>query len=902
VGPTASVVICAYTQERWEWLKAAVASALDQTPRPVEVIVVVDHNPALAQLAHEQLPSVSVVQNAAERGLSGARNTGVAASHGEVVAFLDDDAAAEPGWLAGLLAPFDDADVMASGGVVEPIWHSARPGWFPAEFDWVIGCSFRGQSAGEDVRNPLGASMAIRRRVFQSIGGFHAAIGRVGTRPVGDEETELGVRIRSRWPMARVVMRDDSVARHHVPETRATVRYFLARCWAEGRSKAILAGLSGGRALDTEREYTRRALPRGVKRNLRELLAGDTWGAARATAIAAGLAVTVAGFAAERGLAVGKWRLRTDVLAAAVLFVVAAVLWITAVPAVNPRAMNDLGLISALPLQAIAAIGLLSAGAVVLLRAEPLPRGLLGLHLVALVVMLNAIPVLTEEVPRFGATWLHAGFADYIMRTGGLAPGLDARFNWPGFFILAALLTQLGGLASPLALAGWATVYFNLLFALPLAVLFRGLVRDERLVWAGLWVFYLANWIGQDYWAPQALGYFFFLVIIGVVVTCLGRAYPGSTTVATRLGALPVLGGHVTRAYMALTTPDGWRLSMTRTQAIALLGLLVVIFGFVAMSHEVTPFFIPSALLALVVADRLVPRTLPILFGVIAVTWVSYMTVPFLAGHAAGLLSEIGRLGGTVTENITSRVTGSAGHELTVRIRLLMTVALSAAALIGAWRRFRARRGVLTPLLLALSPIPLVALQSYGGEVVLRLYLFSLPFVTLLAAGALYGVGRPGARASVVAAAVCGVLAVGFFTARYGNERSEAFTTAEVTAVEWVLQTAPPGSLLVAAWPNLPWMFQSVERFTWMSDHDAPATVDPQHLRDLLATGTHPARYLVLTRSEGNYAEAFEGGPRGVFDAGVDALMSASTGFRLVYRNADAAVFVPAAQATGAAP
>src|SRR5205085_7371954 len=187
---------------------------------------------------------------------------------------------------------------------------------------------------------------------------------------------------------------------------------------------------------------------------------------------------------------------------------------------------------------------------------------LLALHVAALVVMLNGIPVLAEEVPRFGATWVHAGFTDYVMRTGALAPGIDARFNWPGFFVLAALLTQLGGLASPLALAGWASVYFNLLYALPLAVIFRSLVRDERLVWAGLWLFYLSDWIGQDYWAPQALGYFFFLTILATVLRYLQRPGDRVSRLAERLARLPRMGRLVSGAASVsetspVTTPTG---------------------------------------------------------------------------------------------------------------------------------------------------------------------------------------------------------------------------------------------------------------------------------------------------------------------------------------------------------
>ncbi|HEU0257614.1 MAG TPA: glycosyltransferase family 2 protein, partial [Microbacteriaceae bacterium] len=93
-----SVVICAYTQARWHDMNAAIASALRQ-PETDEVIVVIDHEDDLLRRTRQRWPHLSVVANTFQRGLSGARNSGVLAASGGVVAFLDDDATAEEGWL-----------------------------------------------------------------------------------------------------------------------------------------------------------------------------------------------------------------------------------------------------------------------------------------------------------------------------------------------------------------------------------------------------------------------------------------------------------------------------------------------------------------------------------------------------------------------------------------------------------------------------------------------------------------------------------------------------------------------------------------------------------------------------------------------------------------------------------
>jgi glycosyltransferase involved in cell wall biosynthesis len=298
---TVTVVICAYTQDRWAQIVAAVRSVRVQTTPPEQVVLVIDHNDELLQRATAAFPDVTVLPNAGPRGLSGARNTGIAASRGDVVAFLDDDAEAETDWLARLLGHYVDPDVIGVGGSAVPKWDRIPPSWFPAEFLWVVGCSFTGQpSHVAPVRNMIGCNMSFRRDALRHIGGFNAALGRVGRVPVGCEETELCIRARQRHPAGVVLYDPGARVRHRVPIDRATWDYFRRRCFAEGRSKAVVARLVGVESgLSSEREYTRRALPRGVWREVR-VSPTDPAGLLRAGAIVAGLTVTATGYLSGR--------------------------------------------------------------------------------------------------------------------------------------------------------------------------------------------------------------------------------------------------------------------------------------------------------------------------------------------------------------------------------------------------------------------------------------------------------------------------------------------------------------------------------------------------------------------------------------------------------------------------
>jgi glucosyl-dolichyl phosphate glucuronosyltransferase len=301
--PSISVVICAYTEARWADLMAALASLAVQRTPPLEIIVVVDHNPGLLARLRARVPNIVTVENGEARGLSGARNTGIRVAQGAVLAFLDDDAVAAPHWLERLGAAYAEPRVLGVGGAIEPLWTCGQPGWFPPEFLWVVGCTYRGMPEQvAPVRNLIGANMSFRREVFESVGGFRNGIGRRGTRPLGCEETELCIRATRCWPGRILLYEPRARVAHRVSASRAVWGYFRARCYAEGLSKALVArsvGVADG--LAAERIYTLRALPRGVASALATTIRDrDPCGLAQAGAIVAGLATTTAGYLVGR--------------------------------------------------------------------------------------------------------------------------------------------------------------------------------------------------------------------------------------------------------------------------------------------------------------------------------------------------------------------------------------------------------------------------------------------------------------------------------------------------------------------------------------------------------------------------------------------------------------------------
>jgi GT2 family glycosyltransferase len=296
------VVICAYTDQRWCDLLEAVASVRRQSTPVHETIVVIDSDQGLLTRATAGLAGARVVANRGPRGLSGARNTGWSEATGDVVAFLDDDARADEAWAGRLLVAYHDRSVVAVGGAVLPAWRTPRPNWFPEEFLWVLGCSYRGQPTRlSRVRNGIGANMSFRRDVLIETGGFRSSLGRLGSDAAGCEETELSIRVSAVRPRSRIMLEPRAVVHHAVTADRATRRYFRRRCLAEGRSKALVSELVGsGPALASERSHIRRVLTRGIAGGITELVRGDPAGGRRALAIIEGLALTVTGYVTRR--------------------------------------------------------------------------------------------------------------------------------------------------------------------------------------------------------------------------------------------------------------------------------------------------------------------------------------------------------------------------------------------------------------------------------------------------------------------------------------------------------------------------------------------------------------------------------------------------------------------------
>jgi hypothetical protein len=585
--------------------------------------------------------------------------------------------------------------------------------------------------------------------------------------------------------------------------------------------------------------------------------------------------------------------------------VAALAVWAASLPGINPRAMNDLGLISVLPWQTWLAFGLLTLGFIACWQRADQLTWLLLVHVLLLVIMLYGLPVLITHEPSGPIVFRHAGITENLIRTRVVNTRIDAYFSWPGFFMGLASLVKFAGAPSALSFATWATVAFNLLFLPPLLLLARTLTRDPRLVWGMIWLFYAANWINQDYLSPQAFGYLFYLTILGLLLTYFrphGTDLDWGRRLTRRLRTLL----RVRAAEVPLPTLSRWPTA-------AVIMLVVLLYFATVASHQLTPFAILLGVTALVLIGECTARGLPLVMAVILTLWITFVARGYISGHLGHLLGGVGDITQAATANVTARISGSAQHLLVIRERLFLSGGLWLLALLGAARRFRSGHADHAAAALCLAPLLLFGMQAYGGEMLLRIYFFMLPFVAFFATAALL----PGRRSASTAparlpAAIRDHAAITAFgltivvvlaaclVALYGNERVDYFTPGERAAIAFAYGQARPGSTFAVEQSYLPWKYTGYDQHHYLS---VSSMLSEQHppspaqalgrISQALRPGPgNPAGFVILTRSQRIYAETFGGLLSPGYLARFEQLLRKSPHFLLVYSNPDAKIYL----------
>ena len=599
----------------------------------------------------------------------------------------------------------------------------------------------------------------------------------------------------------------------------------------------------------------------------------------------------------------------------------ALALWAAALATSHIDRVSDWGLFPALSPLFFVALALLVASIAVALT-DPEPSAVrLGAHVVALVLVLHGtVPLLFPDA-NYPWVYKHIGVVDYINRHGSLDASIDIYQNWPGFFAVAAWFTQVAGVGSPLAFAKWAPLFFNLLFCLELAFVVWALPLSRRTRWLALFLFVAANWVGQDYFAPQALAFGLCLAVYGIVLRWMRADRRPRVLQSVARMARPVVGRVVGTAAVdeaagaggsagAGVQVGGWAWPVV-------VAMLVAVFAVVVVGHQLSPYLVLIGLVLLGAAGLVRPRWVIVVLGALTFVYLAaHLTFLRNDGHLQGSPFNPREILGALSnpfDNAHSLGFENAnplpGRRLTALASPALILGLWALAAAGAVRRVRHGRPVLLLALLAGAPTLLALAQNYGGEAIFRIYLFSLPWTAVLAASALASPSdepdRWGRLAAAPIAAGLAVVVALFMSAFYGSVELYRVRPGGLAAEQYFYDHARPGSVLGLVAPNVPSRVSGrYDEFKAGSTPPALSTVkkfrdhvlgavDVDALSALYrahAADTPGDVYLALSADQQVYVEVLGLMPEGAL-AGLDRALASSPEWSVFYRNGDAVLY-----------
>lgn len=505
--------------------------------------------------------------------------------------------------------------------------------------------------------------------------------------------------------------------------------------------------------------------------------------------------------------------------AAPAMAALAASLWLLGLHTVLPAQMGGLGLVARLSPGQLASYPILVAAVLTeLTAARPRPRLLAAFTALGVLLVYGLQPA-SEQAARMSAAWVHTGLAQYIAVHGHVLHGYDARFSWPGFFSLVAFISRASGRADATPLLHWAPLVLAGLATLGMRALATQVLGSSRAAWIATWLFVLAEWTEQDYFSPQAVTYVMMLAGLAIAFRYLVRP------------------GRADKAACAI---------------------VVVIALALAPSHQLTPYVFGGLLLIMLITRRLTPAWLPFVVLAISVLWFVFGARDFWQGHLGQVIGGVGHIGSSVHQGLGARFVGDAGRTFILKLRVGLALLIGLLAVTGCW--VQRRRGVRswTLPLLAAAPFALAGMQSYGGEIFLRSYLFALPFAAILGAvavDALIGTGqRRRAVPLAVAFALLSVLGLATVTARGGNDAYTSISRADVAAMSYVYREVRPGQSVDALLSDAPTGSDDVGAVRQEYFDNCPDMTDMA--RCVLAAQPD---YLVITPSQDNHGRIFFG-------------------------------------------
>ena len=435
--------------------------------------------------------------------------------------------------------------------------------------------------------------------------------------------------------------------------------------------------------------------------------------------------------------------------------------------------VDGFGLISALPVIYWIGVGIGAIATFLLMQLAISERTRYASAVPALWLgILHTGPHLAHDHFRFQTVWTHLGFVRVIDETGTGDVFIDARFAWPGFFgSFIASLAKMDESTLDLVMRLWPTAVLGGTAILVSALASRSYPTVPLIGPLSAVSYILLAWTGQDYYSPQSFGFTAYLAILVLVESGPLRTSPAWSASVPFLARFAAAGGDRPAARY---TP-------------VFVALVILSFGAV-VSHPLAPFFICMGLVILGLYGRTVAWRLLLMVGLAYVIWFFVAAEPWWSTQLGKMIGQIGGFFSNLDSSTSERVaTSSADHVFVTQVRTYVGIGtfltVLALGIAMATERFRHLRPAVPLAPLAGIPTMALALQSYGGEIIFRVVLFTLPIAAILI-GRLLAALRVKALPIIVPLVVLAMLPW-LMLARFGNDAFEM--TSAVDREAWVV-------------------------------------------------------------------------------------------------------------------
>jgi len=423
------------------------------------------------------------------------------------------------------------------------------------------------------------------------------------------------------------------------------------------------------------------------------------------------------------------------------------------------------GLISTLSISYFASVMLLIISFLLNIKFL-LNRKLFLAQIIALIVFLFLTPALFEGTIRFRSAYKVLGFSEYILRNGFINTNDIIYHNWPGAIILISSIQYLTTSDFCIYIVKYYPSLIELLYLLPLFIFYNKLTTNTRIVWISIFIFYLLNFLNQDYLSPQSISYFLYLLMLIILI---------GTMVKSDLYVKWTLDDPRTR-FLAFTIFVGIAVSHILTSVFLLsilIGINCYLYLYNKYSKDVYRFSSESINII---------RIFSFFCIIFFLIWTFYGAMSFLEQHLVPSLIELFNLDLVLHHNLNERVAGSFSHVVISQLAILSVIMSMALMLLGFLNN---RKSINNTSLLAIliSIVAILPIYPYGGEMLMRIFLFAIPIISFMMAQVILS-----KRLWILIILFLAMMPLSHILIHYGNERFDYVSPAEISFFDFYFQ------------------------------------------------------------------------------------------------------------------